>query len=243
MNKDAENMSVAELKTVIAKAGLATTGLTEKHELVERAREAVEKLQGEETAKLGVFKDQAKTMNVKELKETITKGKLSMVGVTEKSELVDLAARALKILSEKKPSFFEGPFGKELLTKNGLQSTSDVLDGKKYVLVYLSAHWCPPCRQFTPILSEFYSELKNEKSFEVVFASADHDEHSFDEYFSSMPWTAIPYNTAQRMSASQTYGKGGIPELVVCDAATGKVLKRGAVQDVYGDPSGDSLFA
>jgi len=32
---------------------------------------------------------------------------------------------------------------------------SDALAGKK-VLVYFSAHWCPPCRGFTPLLKEAY---------------------------------------------------------------------------------------
>lgn len=37
--------------------------------------------------------------------------------------------------------------------------------------VYASAHWCPPCRQFTPMLAQFYTRMKAMgKPFEVVFA-------------------------------------------------------------------------
>ena len=51
-------------------------------------------------------------------------------------------------------------FGPEIITKSGKKSTSEVVVGKKVIGIYFSAHWCPPCRQFTPLLSEFYSECK-----------------------------------------------------------------------------------
>jgi nucleoredoxin len=32
-----------------------------------------------------------------------------------------------------------------------------VLEEKKIIAFYFSASWCPPCRDFTPILADFYS--------------------------------------------------------------------------------------
>ena len=33
---------------------------------------------------------------------------------------------------------------------------SVALADKKVVAFYFSAHWCPPCRGFTPVLKKFY---------------------------------------------------------------------------------------
>ena len=73
----------------------------------------------------------------------------------------------------------------------------DTLGGEgKVIGLYFSAHWCPPCRRFTPELVEWYNELKKgplKDKFDIVFISSDREEKAFDEYFDSMPWLALPY--------------------------------------------------
>ena len=39
---------------------------------------------------------------------------------------------------------------------DGTNAPTDCLNGKAVVLIYFSAHWCPPCRAFTPMLKDFY---------------------------------------------------------------------------------------
>ena len=47
--------------------------------------------------------------------------------------------------------------GKSLYRADGSSVSADVaLANKKVVLFYFSAHWCPPCRAFTPVLKDFY---------------------------------------------------------------------------------------
>ena len=71
---------------------------------------------------------------------------------------------------------------------------AEVLEGAQFVGIYFSAHWCPPCRGFTPILGQFYEEVnKDGKVFEVIFITSDRDEAAFKEYFSLMPWKAAPF--------------------------------------------------
>jgi nucleoredoxin len=54
----------------------------------------------------------------------------------------------------------------------------------KTVALYFSAHWCGPCRGFTPELVKVYNELKEGgKAFEIVFISSDQDQETFDGYY------------------------------------------------------------
>ena len=61
-------------------------------------------------------------------------------------------------------------------TKDGQKQLSEILQGAdlKYVGIYFSAHWCPPCRNFTPVLAEFYNSVnQNGKILEIIFVSSD----------------------------------------------------------------------
>ncbi len=52
------------------------------------------------------------------------------------------------------------------------------------------------CRGFTPLLVEFFSDLKdyNDFALEIVFVSSDSDQGSFDEYWGSMNFAALPFD-------------------------------------------------
>jgi len=46
----------------------------------------------------------------------------------------------------------------QLMKKNGeVVEANHVLRDKKVICFYFSANWCPPCREFTPILADFYA--------------------------------------------------------------------------------------
>jgi thiol-disulfide isomerase/thioredoxin len=104
---------------------------------------------------------------------------------------------------------------------------ADALGGKEFVLLYASAHWCPPCRKFTPVLANWYRTVKDH--VEIVFLSADHDENGFKSYFATHPWTAVSYDDDTRESLMAAIKVSGIPRLVVLDANSGKVVEDNAV--------------
>lgn len=110
-----------------------------------------------------------------------------------------------------------------------LQVKIDGLKSKK-VGLYFSASWCGPCHRFTPKLVDVYNGVSAKGEFEIVFISADKDDKSFNEYFSKMPWLAVPFSdSTTRDSLNSLFKVLGIPNLVLLDE-TGKVLTNGGVK-------------
>jgi len=92
-------------------------------------------------------------------------------------------------------------------------------DSPKYTALYFSAHWCPPCRMFTPKLVEWYKDFKKtHPNFELVFVSSDRDEASMKEYIEGdkMPWPAVKFGQAES-ETFRKYSSDGIPYLVLID--------------------------
>eukprot|EP00913_Durusdinium_trenchii_P004654 g4321.t1 len=117
----------------------------------------------------------------------------------------------------------------------------------KVVALYFSAHWCPPCRGFTPALKQFYETLKEKgEEVEIVFVSGDKSQEEFQdwhllcqlsdslgevkvpefstfesqEYFQNHhgDWLAVDFGAKKEMQElSQHFGIEGIPSLIVLD--------------------------
>uniref|UniRef100_A0AAY4AWT0 Nucleoredoxin n=1 Tax=Denticeps clupeoides TaxID=299321 RepID=A0AAY4AWT0_9TELE len=123
------------------------------------------------------------------------------------------------------------------LLRNNRQTTdSSSLEGS-YIGVYFSAHWCPPCRSLTRVLVESYRKVKESgHKFEIVFVSADRSEDLFQQYFSEMPWLAVPYaDEARRSRLNRLYGIQGIPTLILLDTEGHMITRQGRVE-VLNDP-------
>merc|ERR1712141_736471 len=117
--------------------------------------------------------------------------------------------------------------GKELLTQSGkLVYAETALADKNVVACYFSAHWCPPCRQFTPMLKDFYEEAEG---IEIVFVSSDRSAEDMTSYMkeSHGDWMAVEHNSAVANNLKQKYGVSGIPCLVVCKKDGTLVTKDG----------------
>lgn len=105
--------------------------------------------------------------------------------------------------------------GDEFISRNGPVSFSDI-ENIEIIALYFTASWCPPCRIFTPTLVEFYNDINYpDKRMEVIHISSDKDEASFTEYFSHVPWIAIPYGDARLKALKTRFRVTGIPILVI----------------------------
>lgn len=106
---------------------------------------------------------------------------------------------------------------------NGLQDAKgqpvslDQLKGK-VVGIYFSAHWCPPCRAFTPKLVQFRD--KNARDFEIVFVSSDRSEKDQQGYMAEakMQWPTVKLNSAEANALKKKFEVAGIPKLVILNA-------------------------
>ncbi|KAM7268767.1 hypothetical protein ACFE04_010933 [Oxalis oulophora] len=102
-----------------------------------------------------------------------------------------------------------------VIDKDGSKVPVSELVGKN-ILLYFSAHWCPPCRMFTPQLIKVYHEIKaTDNSFEIIFISSDRNQSTFNKYFSTMPWLALPFGDPRKKLLSNKYKLKGIPAAIV----------------------------
>ena len=100
------------------------------------------------------------------------------------------------------------------------------LEKKKLIALYFSAHWCAPCRKFTPEVVDYYNRVATQHpEFEIVFVSFDKSQFAMETYMreANMPWPAIDFQKVKGKDAIRKYAGDGIPCLVLVDA-TGRVI-------------------
>jgi nucleoredoxin len=96
------------------------------------------------------------------------------------------------------------------------------LANKKLIAFYFSAHWCAPCRKFTPQLVDYYNRVAAQHpEFEIVFYSFDKSPFGFETYLreANMPWPAIDYAKIKGKEVLAKSAGDGIPSLVLVDAS------------------------
>lgn len=121
---------------------------------------------------------------------------------------------------------------------------------KKLIALYYSAHWCGPCRKFTPQLVEYYNRvITQQPDVELVFVSADRSANEMQNYMreEKMPWPAIDWDKAQANPTWKSFAGKGIPCLVLLDQS-GHVISHSYDGDKYLGPEHvladmDTIFA
>lgn len=137
---------------------------------------------------------------------------------------------------------FSQLLGAKLVDKDGNEfNTDEKLGNCKAVGIYFSAHWCPPCRGFTPKLASSYTDHFKAKGMEIVFASSDRDESSFKGYLNEMPWLALPFAERDlKEKLSSKYKVQGIPTFVIIDS-DGSLITNDGRSAVANDPTGENF--
>ena len=93
-----------------------------------------------------------------------------------------------------------------------------------YLAIYHGAGWCPPCQRFSPRLAQFYHDAdKARRRFQLVMVDYDPSDADMAAY---MRQHAMEFPAVRRAGAG-AWGAAtgrGIPNLVIVDTGTGRVV-------------------
>jgi len=145
------------------------------------------------------------------------------------------ASKQQAVKAQLKPGLAE-MLPEQLLDSSGKKISRNELAGKT-VGFYFSAHWCPPCRAFTPSPVKFRDS--NKKDFEVVFVSSDKSPDAQMEYMkeTNMKWYTLPHRSSEGNALSQKFGVRGIPALIIV-SPDGETITKNGRGDVSSNASG-----
>jgi len=110
----------------------------------------------------------------------------------------------------------KGPF----LAPDLSRVAGDGLRTTRLIGIYFSASWCPPCRQFTPVLAAAHRQIQGRfgsKAWEVVLVPRDTQEADWRDYFSGMPWVSLPFGHSDVVRLLDFFEVEKIPRLCVVD--------------------------
>ncbi|MDG1138297.1 MAG: thioredoxin family protein [Opitutales bacterium] len=132
-------------------------------------------------------------------------------------------------------SFSVSEFKDQLLSYEAKKVKTSTLKDK-FVGIYFSASWCPPCRTFSPKLVDFRD--KNKDQFEVVFVSSDGSQEDQFKYIkkANMKWLTLPNGSEAGSAIAKKFGIRGIPSLVIV-SPDGQVVSKNGRGDVTKSPS------
>lgn len=122
-------------------------------------------------------------------------------------------------------------YGLQLVDRSGKDFDVQQLTASDVIALYFSAHWCPPCRGFTPLLKKFHDTLQSlgDQSLRIIFVSSDNSEKEMWQYMyeSHGDWLALKYDCKElKDRLSRQFQVSGIPALIILDS-----LGRQAVKD------------
>mmetsp|Transcript_1994 Transcript_1994/g.5542 ORF Transcript_1994/g.5542 Transcript_1994/m.5542 type:complete len:425 (-) Transcript_1994:168-1442(-) len=129
----------------------------------------------------------------------------------------------------------EALLGPTVVGGDGKEIPTSSLSGKTAIGIYFSAHWCGPCRMFTPMLKKFYDTHHESKNFEIVFASSDRSESEYNDYYKEMPWKSLGFGNPKKEQLSSKFKVRGIPTFVLVDGE-GNTITTDARSEIMGDP-------
>jgi thiol-disulfide isomerase/thioredoxin len=105
-----------------------------------------------------------------------------------------------------------------------------------YLAVYHGAAWCGPCQRFSPTLAEFYRSTDRSKmKFQLVMVDYDRSDEEMLAYMRQHEMSFPAVRSGSAGSWGQATGNG-IPNLMIVETATGKVIASSFNGDTFVGP-------
>ena len=128
----------------------------------------------------------------------------------------------LKLIDQRKdataPTYNEFDFSAafDTLTVPANTSGSSILESSTPLLaIYFGAQWCPPCRAFSPKLSQFAKD--NASQISVILCSADHSHVQAQQFARGKSFLVIPWSDTARSELQSYFKITSFPTLIVLD--------------------------
>jgi thiol-disulfide isomerase/thioredoxin len=165
-----------------------------------------------------------RSKRIREILVSIAKGEFDTLDSVKKVE------EKIQIKKPELSAFIKENFSEGLTDKDGKTIAHETLAGK-FIGIYFSAHWCPPCRAFTPTLVKFRDE--NQVNFEVFFVSSDECEAKRKEYISetNMKWLMVKFKGQNAKNLNNKFQISGIPALIII-SPTGEIISGTGREDI-----------
>jgi len=133
-------------------------------------------------------------------------------------------------------------FGVELRSSEGNKSTEEVAEECDVIgLLFSTSSKFGDGEEFIPTLKERYGQLKDAGlKIELIYISSDRDETAFNNYFSFMPWLALPYpDRVLQIRLAMEYKLNGFRSaIVLVDPKTGTCFNKYGREAILSDPTG-----
>ena len=127
----------------------------------------------------------------------------------------------LKLIDQRKataPTYNEFDFSAafDTLPVPANTSGSSILESSTPLLaIYFGAQWCPPCRAFSPKLSQFAKD--NASQISVILCSADHSHVQAQQFARGKSFLVIPWTSTARSELQSYFKITSFPTLIVLD--------------------------
>lgn len=125
--------------------------------------------------------------------------------------------------------------GPKLYKQGKLVATTTVAGchDQDLVMLYFGAAWRRECKEFHPLLIDFYKIVAIPNKVECIYISSDRNLQEFKDYFSMVPFLSLPTQTSVfKNSLARNLELVDLPSLVVLQPSTGMVVTTCGVTDV-----------